>query len=523
MKITKKGYEAKKAIRDGIIKAAEIISYTLGPSSNTVVIDKGFGYPILSDDGVTVAKELEFEDKFENIGASLLDEIASKTNQEVGDGTTTAVVLARSMLEKSFDTLATNMAKGAFIKKGIEDAVHVVIQELDRIKKVITPEDIEKIATISSLDPIVGHMISGIFKEIGNDGIVSIEQSQGIGVESEIVQGSRIDTGWKGYAFVNDLEKMETSFEDTHVLFSDKALTTEEDMVTVMNVAAATGKKWLVIVGNVIGDALNLAIHNSQKKVFQILCIDAPLTGELRTDLLKDLAIIMGGRVVGEHDEWSAVSLKDLGQARKVVATRTTTTFIEGKGSKEAVEQRAKELKGRLDSESSGFNKDKLIVRIARLISGIGIIKVGGITETEARSKKFKIEDAVNAVKAAISEGIVLGGGAALIHTKKALNNALDSVEGDTRLGYEVVLNSLDAPFRQIASNMGVNADDLLKEIESGKGYDFVNLKFVDIDSGVIDPVKVEKLALQNAASVISTLITAQAIIAIKPEVEKEK
>lgn len=534
-KIVKKGFAAKMAIMNGVNIAADAIKVTLGPTGKAVILDKGFGSPLISDDGVTVAKEIELEDKFENIGASLIQEVANKTNEVAGDGTTTATVLAQKMIEQGFEAAAIAPAHANSIKRGMDAAVHFVVAELAKAsKKISTKEEIEQVATISSLDPVVGKLIAEIMDEVGKDGVITVEEGQTIGLEKEVVKGMRFDKGFVSPYMMSDTARMEAVWEDPYILITDKKVSSIQDVLPVLEKVAQSGKKELVIIADdVDGEALTTFILNKLRGTFNVLAVKAPGFGDRRKEMLMDIAVLTGGQVITEDlgFKLDKTELEQLGRARKVIATKEFTTIIDGRGEKTAIEARVSQIKGEYANSTSDYDKEKLQERMARLSGGVGVLKVGAFTETEMKAKKFKIEDALNATKAAVEEGIVAGGGAALARIAPMLDSFGKDMSFIERAGIKVVRSALEAPLRQIATNAGIEPTGIISYIQSSAdaycGYDFS--KYQDesweggkvqdmMQAGIVDPVKVTRLALENAVSVASTLVTTEAIIVDKPE-----
>ncbi len=534
-KIVKKGFAAKMAIMNGVNIAADAIKVTLGPTGKAVILDKGFGSPLISDDGVTVAKEIELEDKFENIGASLIQEVANKTNEVAGDGTTTATVLAQKMIEQGFEAAAIAPAHANSIKRGMDAAVHFVVAELAKAsKKISTKEEIEQVATISSLDPVVGKLIAEIMDEVGKDGVITVEEGQTIGLEKEVVKGMRFDKGFVSPYMMSDTARMEAVWEDPYILITDKKVSSIQDVLPVLEKVAQSGKKELVIIAeDVDGEALTTFILNKLRGTFNVLAVKAPGFGDRRKEMLMDIAVLTGGQVITEDlgFKLDKTELEQLGRARKVIATKEFTTIIDGRGEKAAIEARVSQIKGEYANSTSDYDKEKLQERMARLSGGVGVLKVGAFTETEMKAKKFKIEDALNATKAAVEEGIVAGGGAALARIAPMLDSFGKDMSFIERAGIKVIRSALEAPLRQIATNAGIEPTSIISYIQSSSdaycGYDFS--KYQDdsweggkvqdmMQAGIVDPVKVTRLALENAVSVASTLVTTEAIIVDKPE-----
>ena len=526
------GYEAKKAIKAGVDKAANAIKVTLGPAGRTVILDRGYGSPSITDDGVTVAKEIELEDKFENIGASLIQEVANKTNEAAGDGTTTATVLTQKMIDEAFPIVAIDASKANAIKRGMDKAVRFVVQELNRGKKEVKNKaEIEQVATIASLDPEVGKLIAEAMEEVGNDGVITVEEGQTIGLKKEVVKGMRFDRGFVSQYMITNPDRMEAIWENPSILIVDKKISSVQDVLPLLEKVVQSGKKDLVIIAEDIeGEALTTFILNKLRGTFNILAVKAPGFGDRRKEMLQDISVLTGGEVITEELglKLDKTELSQLGSARRVIATKEHTTIIDGAGDKAKIDERIATIRTAIKDATSDFDKEKLQERLARLAGGIGVIKVGAFTETEMKAKKFKIEDALNATKAAVEEGIVAGGGTALAKIAPKLDSFVTEVAEDERAGVMIIRKALEAPLRQIAENSGVEVSGIISQIqktEANIGFDFSftgaewEKGMVDlIQKGVVDPVKVTRLALENAASIASTLVTAEAIIVDKPE-----
>lgn len=537
-KLIKYGFEAKQAIKAGVDKAANAIKVTLGPTGKAVILDKGFGSPTVTDDGVTVAKDIELEDKFENVGASLIQEVANKTNEQAGDGTTTATVLAQKMIEASFEAAALASSRANDIKKGMDKAAAFVVAELQKVKKdVKTKEEIKQVATIASLDPQVGELIAEAMEEVGHDGVITVEEGQTIGIEKEVVKGMRFDKGFVSAYMVTNSERMEAVWEDPYILITDKKISGVQEVLPLLEKVAQSGKKDLVIIADdVEGEALTTFVLNKLRGTFNVLAVKAPGFGDRRKEMLQDIAVLTGGQVVTEELglKLDKTEITQLGRARKVIATKENTTIIDGQGDKKAIEDRITQIKIEIKESSSDFDKEKLQERLARLAGGVGVIKVGAFTETEMKAKKFKIEDALNATKAAVEEGIVAGGGAALAKIAPKLEIFGKDLNDAERAGVKVVRIALEAPLRQIAANSGIEPTGIVSFVQaSGNnhvGYDFSKYdggswetgKVEDMmQVGIVDPLKVTRLALENAVSIASTLVTSEAIVVDKPEAKE--
>jgi chaperonin GroEL len=530
------GYEAKKALKAGVDKAANAVKVTLGPTGRTVIIDRGFGSPTLTDDGVTVAKGIDLEDKFENVGASLIQEVANKTNEAAGDGTTTATVLAQKMIEEAFGMVALNSSKANDIKRGMDKAVRFVVAELNNSKKEVkTQEEIEQVATIASLDPEVGRYIAEAMQEVGKDGVITVESGQSVGLEKEVVKGMRFDKGFISGYMVTNPERMEAVWENPYILITDKKISSVQDILPLLEKVVQSGKKDLVIIAEDIeGEALATFVLNKIRGTFNVLAVKAPGFGDRRKEMLQDIAILTGGKVITSELglKLDAAELTDLGQARRIVSTKEHTTIIDGNGSKQDVDSRIEQIRMERANSTSDFDKEKLDERLARLAGGVGVIKVGAFTETEMKAKKFKIEDALNATRAAVEEGIIAGGGTALAKIAPKLESFATEVSENEKSGVMIVRRALEAPLRQIAENTGVDASLIISYIQStdvNMGYNFAKYEESDwakgkvdmLKEGIVDPVKVTRLALENAVSIASTLVTVEAIVVDKPEEKK--
>lgn len=526
-KLIKFGFEARKAVKTGVDAAADAVKVTLGPAGKAVILDRGFGSPTVTDDGVTVAKEIELEDKFENVGASLIQEVANKTNEEAGDGTTTATVLAQKMIEEGFGAVAIDSTRANEIKQGMEKAARFVVEELRQIKKdVRNREEIQQVATIASLDSEVGKLIAEAMEEVGHDGVITVEEGQTVGLEKEVVKGMRFDKGFVSPYMITNTERMEAVWEDPYILVTDKKVSSVQEILPVLEKVAQSGKKELVILADdVDGEALATFILNKIRGTFQVLAIKAPGFGDRRKEMLQDIAVLTGGQVVTEELglKLDKVELDQLGRARKVIATKEHTTIVDGQGDKSGIEARINQIKNEIKESTSDFDKEKLQERMARLAGGVGVIKVGAFTETEMKAKKFKIEDALNATRAAVEEGIIPGGGVALARIAPKLESFGGDLTDAEKLGVRIIRRALEMPLKQIAANSGIEVTGILAKIQEGssqaQGYDFSAGKEVDmIEAGIVDPLKVTRLALENAVSIASTLVTTESIIVDKPE-----
>lgn len=525
--------KARAAVKKGIDQVADAVKVSLGPKGRNVVLDKGYGSPVVTNDGVTIAKEIELEDKFENVGASLIKEVAEKTNDVAGDGTTTATVLAQALVEEGLKNVAAGTDPIA-LKSGIQKTVNAAILGLKKITKpVIDQKEVAQVATISSLDPQVGQMIADVMEEVGKDGVVTVEEGQKFGLEKEVVKGMRFDKGYVSPYMITNAERMEAEFEEPYILITDQKISSIQDILPLLEKVAQSGKKEMVIIADEIeGEALATFVVNKLRGTFNVLGIKAPGFGDRRKEMLNDIAVLTGGQVISEDLglKIEKADLENLGMARRVISTKENTTIIDGKGEQKKIEARIAQIRKELEKTDSEFDKEKLQERLAKLSGGVGVIKVGAATETEMKEKKFKIEDALNATKAAVAEGIVPGGGAALVKIANALNDLLKEqgteLSDDEKIGAKIVQQSLTAPLRQIAANAGIKDISLIlndiKDIkDANSGYDFNSGKKVDmLKAGIVDPMKVTRTALENAASIASTLITMETVITDIPEKE---
>lgn len=520
--------DARAAIKRGIDKVADAVKVSLGPAGRHVVLDRGFGSPTITNDGVTIAKEIELEDKFENIGASLIQEVANKTNDVAGDGTTTATVLAQAMVEEGFKQVAAG-ANPVEVQHKIQNQVQQIIEELKKqAKEVTTDEEIAQVATISSGDKEVGKLIAEAMKEIGKDGVITVEESQTFGLEKEVVKGMRFDKGYTSPYMVTNAERMEAEYADPYILLTDKKISALSEILPLLEKLAQAGKKELVIIAEEVdGEALATLIVNKIRGTFNALAIKAPGYGDRRKEMLEDMAVLTGGRVISEDIglKLENADIDDLGQARRVVARKEHTDIVEGKGDEAKLKERIDRIRKELEQTDSEFDREKLQERLAKLAGGVGVIKVGAATETEMKDKKFKIEDALNATKAAVEEGIVTGGGVALAKVSAEFKHLRDGEGSDEAT---LVDKALLEPVKQIAANAGKDGSIVLYNIvqaqkENGEnfGYNPVADSYVDlIQEGIIDPLKVTRSALENAASIASTLLTTEAVVTDEPQKE---
>ena len=520
--------EAREALKRGVDKVANAVKVTLGPKGRNVVLDKGFGSPTITKDGVTVAKEIELKDKFENVGAELVKEVASKTNDVAGDGTTTATVLAQAIVAEGFSAVNSG-ANPLVLKRGMDKALDWVIDYLNKKKKTVSSyEKIKEVASISANDSEIGKLIADVFKEVGKDGVVTVEESQSSEMSKELVEGMQIDKGYVSPYMVTNTERMEAVYEDALMLITDKKISSIQDIVPLLEQMSKAGKRELVIVAeDVDGDALATLVVNKLRGNFMALAVKAPGFGDRKKEMLEDLAVVTGGQVISEEKgmKLEGVDMSMLGRAHRVVSAKESTTFVGGKGKKPDIEKRVAQLKVQIAKSTSDFDKEKLQERLGRLSGGVAVIKVGATTETELKEKKFRIEDALSATRAALEEGIVAGGGVALFEASKELNyKVVKGVAevGDEAKGVAVVKAILEKPMRAIAENAGKDSNEVVAKVfsmESGMGLNASTGEYVDMfKEGIIDPLKVVKAALTNAISVASLILTTEAVITDIPE-----
>lgn len=524
--------EAREGLKRGVDKIANAVKVTLGPKGRNVVLDRGYGYPVITKDGVTVAKEIELKDRFENVGAELIKEVASKTNDIAGDGTTTATVLAQALVAEGFSAVNSG-ANPLALKRGMEKALNWVVDYLDKKKQKVTGEKVKEVASISANDEVIGKMIADVFNQVGKDGVVTVEESQSAEMSKEMVEGLQIDKGYVSPYMITNTERMEASYNDVQILITDRKISSIQDIVPLLEKISKSGRRELMIIAeDVDGDALTTLIVNKLKGNFSCLAIKAPGFGDRKKEMLEDIAIITGGQVISEEKgmKLEAVELNMLGGARKMVASKDSATIIGGKGKKAEIDKRVAQLKSQIAKATSEFDREKLQERMAKLAGGVAVIKVGATTETEMKEKKFRIEDAVNATRAALEEGIVAGGGVALFEAAKELS--AKSIKGmaefgDEAKGLAVIKAALEKPVRAIAENAGKDSNEVITKLfasENGIGLNAATGEYVDmIKAGIIDPLKVVRTSLMNAVSVASMILTTEAVITDIPEEKKDK
>ena len=520
---------ARKKLKSGIDKLTNVIKVTLGPKARHVVLDKGFGTPEISDDGVSIAKEIELENKIENLGVEIMKEVAEKTSEAAGDGTTTAMLLTQAIASEGLKNVTAG-AHPLTIKRGIQKGVKEIIKYLKEISKPISKkEEIAQVAAVAALDSEIGNMIADTISEVGKDGVITVEESKKFGLEREIVKGLQFDRGYISPYMITDLERMESVLEDTYILITDKKISALTEILPAMEKVAQTGKKDLVIIAEEVeGDALATLVVNKLRGVFNTLAVKAPGFGDRKKEMLQDIATVCGAQLISEELglKLENIELKQFGRARKVVAEKEKTTIIEGKGKKEEIDARIKQIKNELKRTESEFDKEKLQERLAKLAGGVAVIKVGAATEVEQKVKQKKTENALNATRAAVEEGILAGGGVALLRSVKVLEKLEKELEEDEKTGVRILKKALEIPIRQIAENSGMDGAIVVEEVrkhEGSFGFNAQTQKFEDLFTvGVIDPTKVVRTALENAASAAGMFLTTEAVVA-EIETEKEK
>ncbi len=519
---------ARLKIKNGVDKLANAVKVTLGPKGRNVVLDKGYGAPTITNDGVTIAKEIELEDKFENLGAELVKEVATKTNDVAGDGTTTATLLAQSIIAEGLKVVTAG-AEPMALRRGVEKGVAAVVAELKSMSKPVkSNEEIAQVASISAQDETIGMAIAEVMDKVGKDGVVTVEESQTFGLEKEVVEGLQFDKGYVSPYMVTDSNRMEAVYNDPHILITDKKISALNEILPVLEKIAQSGKKELVIIADdVDGEALATFLVNKIRGTFSVLVVKAPGFGDRRKDMLKDIAVVTNGQVISDDFglKLENTTIDMLGQARKVIATKENTTIVDGKGNKEEIENRISAIRKELEQSDSDFDKEKLQERLAKLSGGVAVLKVGAATETEMKEKKLRIEDAIQATKAAVEEGIVVGGGVALLRARVALEK-LQVTNEDEKVAVKILHNALEAPVRQIAFNAGKEPSVVVAKVleQSGNnGYNAATDTYGDlVKEGIVDPTKVTRSALQNAASIAALFLTTEAVVAEKPDEKKD-
>ncbi|MGN7409108.1 MULTISPECIES: chaperonin GroEL [unclassified Sporosarcina] len=516
--------DARSAMMRGVDTLANAVKVTLGPKGRNVVLEKSFGSPLITNDGVTIAKEIELEDAFENMGAKLVAEVASKTNEIAGDGTTTATVLAQAMIREGLKNVTAG-ANPVGIRKGIESAVATAVTELKSISdEISSKQEIAQVAAISSGDDEVGNLIAEAMERVGNDGVITLEESKGFTTELDVVEGMQFDRGYASAYMATDTDKMEAVLDNPYILITDKKINNIQEILPVLEQVVQQGKPLLMIAEDVEGEALATLVVNKLRGTFNAVAVKAPGFGDRRKAMLEDIAILTGGEVITEDIglDLKSTDIAQLGRASKVVVTKDNTTIVEGTGDADTISARVGQIRAQLEETTSEFDKEKLQERLAKLAGGVAVIKVGAATETELKERKLRIEDALNSTRAAVEEGIVSGGGTALINVYKKVESLLEGVEGDVATGVKIVLRALEEPVRQIATNAGLEGSivvDRLKREEVGIGFNAANGEWVNmVQAGIVDPTKVTRSALQNAASVAAMFLSTEAVVANIPE-----
>ena len=519
------GEEARKALEKGVNQLADTVKITMGPKGRNVVLDKKFGAPLITNDGVTIAKEIELEDPFENMGAQLVKEVSTKTNDVAGDGTTTATLLAQAIIHEGLKNLAAG-ANPMVMKKGISKATTAAIEAMKaNSQKVNGSDDIARVGAVSSGDEAIGTLIAEAMEKVGHDGVITIEESKTAETYSEVVEGMQFDRGYITPYMVTDTEKMEANLDDALILITDKKISNIQELLPVLEQVVQAGKKLLIIAEDVEGDALSTLIVNRLRGTLNVVCVKAPGFGDRRKEMLQDIAILTGGTVISSDVglELKEAQLSQLGQARQVKVTKENTTIVNGAGSSEEIKARVGQIKSQIEVTTSDYDREKLMERLAKLAGGVAVIKVGAATEVEMKEKKLRIEDALNATRAAVEEGIVAGGGTAYVNAIASVEKLLAETEGDEKTGVSIIAKALTEPMRQIATNAGIDGSVVLENVKKadkvGYGFDAYNETYVDmISAGIVDPTKVTRSALENAASIAATLLTTESLVADKPQ-----
>ena len=524
-KLIKRGDEARKALEAGVNSLADTVKITLGPKGRNVVLDKKYGAPLITNDGVTIAKEIELDDPFENMGAQLVKEVSTKTNDVAGDGTTTATLLAQAMIHEGLKNLAAG-ANPIVVKKGMAKAVEAAVSEVKKQAKTVDgSKDIARVGAVSSGDEEIGKLIADAMEKVSADGVITIEESKTAETYSEVVEGMQFDRGYITPYMATDMEKMEANLDDPYILITDKKISVIADILPILEQIVQSGKKLLIIAEDVEGEALSTLIVNRLRGTLNVVCVKAPGFGDRRKEMLQDIAILTGGTVISEEVglELKTATMDMLGRARQVKVTKENTTIVDGAGDSQAIKDRVGQIRAQISTTTSDYDKEKLQERLAKLAGGVAVIKVGAATETEMKEKKLRIEDALNATRAAVEEGVVAGGGTIFVNVIPAVEALLDSVEGDEKTGVRIVAKALEAPIRQIAANAGLDGSVILEKVrnsgKNGYGFDAYKEEYCDmVSSGIIDPAKVTRSALENAASVSAMVLTTESLVADKPE-----
>ena len=516
----KYGAEARSALEAGVNQLANTVRVTLGPKGRNVVLDKSFGAPLITNDGVTIAKEIELEDAFENMGAQLIREVAAKTNDVAGDGTTTATVLAQAMVHEGIKNLAAG-ANPIVLRKGMKKATDAAVEAIASMSsKVESKERIANVAAISAGDVEVGAMVADAMEKVSNDGVITIEESKTMKTELDLVEGMQFDRGYISAYMATDMEKMEANLEDPYILITDKKISNIQDLLPLLEQIVQSGARLLIIAEDIEGEALTTLIVNKLRGTFNVVAVKAPGYGDRRKAMLEDIAILTGGQVISEELglDLKETTLDQLGRAKSVKVQKENTGIVDGMGDKDAINGRVAQIKAQIEETTSEFDKEKLQERLAKLAGGVAVIRVGAATETEMKEAKLRMEDALSAARAAVEEGIVAGGGSAYIHASKQVAKLADELEGDEKTGVNIILKALEAPLFHISANAGLEGSVIINKVreqEPGIGFDAYNEEYVDmVKAGILDPAKVTRSALQNATSVASTLLTTESVVA---------
>ena len=516
----KYGAEARRALEEGVNKLADTVRVTIGPKGRNVVLDKSFGAPLITNDGVTIAKEIELEDRFENMGAQLIKEVASKTNDVAGDGTTTATVLAQAMVHEGMKNLEAG-ANPIILRKGMKKATDVAVEAIAKMSSKVKDKDqIAKVAAISAGDAEVGQMVADAMEKVSNDGVITIEESKTMKTELDLVEGMQFDRGYVSAYMATDLDKMEANLDDPYILITDKKISNIQEILPLLEQIVQAGARLLIIAEDIEGEALTTLIVNKLRGTFNVVAVKAPGYGDRRKEMLKDIATLTGGQVISEElgMELKDTTMDQLGRAKSVKVQKENTVIVDGMGDKNAIADRVAQIKAQIEETTSDFDREKLQERLAKLAGGVAVIRVGAATETEMKEAKLRMEDALNATRAAVEEGIISGGGSAYIHASKAVAKAIEELEGDEKTGAKVVLKALEAPLFHISANAGLEGAVIInkvRESEVGTGFDALTEQYVDmVENGILDPAKVTRSALQNATSVASTLLTTESVVA---------
>ena len=515
----KYGAEARRALEEGVNKLADTVRVTIGPKGRNVVLDKSFGAPLITNDGVTIAKEIELEDRFENMGAQLIKEVASKTNDVAGDGTTTATVLAQAMVHEGMKNLEAG-ANPIILRKGMKKATDVAVEAIAKMSSKVKDKDqIAKVAAISAGDAEVGQMVADAMEKVSNDGVITIEESKTMKTELDLVEGMQFDRGYVSAYMATDMDKMEANLDDPYILITDKKISNIQEILPLLEQIVQAGARLLIIAEDIEGEALTTLIVNKLRGTFNVVAVKAPGYGDRRKEMLKDIATLTGGQVISEElgMELKDTTMDQLGRAKSVKVQKENTVIVDGMGDKNAIADRVAQIKAQIEETTSDFDREKLQERLAKLAGGVAVIRVGAATETEMKEAKLRMEDALNATRAAVEEGIISGGGSAYIHASKAVAKAIEELEGDEKTGAKVVLKALEAPLFHISANAGLEGAVIInkvRESEVGTGFDALTEQYVDmVENGILDPAKVTRSALQNATSVASTLLTTESVV----------